>query len=798
MKRYAMALAAMVLLGGAAPSGLGLSTDQIDDFLLTGIHSTYEPQPLVGWDAEVRKALTAKNRDAAVAAMAPRYGLSAAQMTELVRLWVRSDNVAFEFVKADAGPSAKPDLRRRLLALVTEVRTDLVVQAAAVALDRIDECQAGDFDALIAGATDRRRDAWLIANSAPCGGHFLRAARVGDTPFLPPLIRAADYGVLAPVDALALYAWLVSPEALARVAESDRDALKARVILLYAGKLFDTGQDDEAVALVDSQSAPVKALLRTGRIDAGTATIDGVPVTFAKEEGARTVMLRLAAAYALRGRRDDAVALFGQAGDRAGAERAFRCRWDYSAEGKSDTTCRDHDDRDWLGQMMLAQFLDHPDADPYPLAEAGFSSQNSGGNSIPELACRLFDRAQFPEICADEQRSIAYAAELDDDRYDAKKKEALAADLASLGLPGFAERRAAYDASLRATVERIGLDADKSSARQRTSLDPDPSPFLAQPLPDAVRTAARRASTWPKDATALPGDFMPVRFERSGMRAVAISLSQNFDPVGEVSGGGYWVHLSDDGGRRWHAPLYPGLADRFPYPVPAEARMPLLGEDGAINLEVEVALLDTASITYPPVALATRRREADLYLGLPVAELTRDSDGDGFTDIAARHLLLDRTGDAAPMLIGTRKTEGCAPMGKMQGAQVALLEKLFDVHAVPIVEPLDMTSADIGERMTKWGSATTGPARPIFLMGDPADFASLRSDQPIIVYSPAHKAALAGKSPDFHPVTMPKIVFNRAGDRGYVQWSAGWTGGTLRLRFEKNRWRIETIGSWIT
>ncbi|UKK82898.1 hypothetical protein L7H23_09970 [Sphingopyxis sp. BSN-002] len=799
MKRYAMALVAAVLLGGAAsPSGLGLSTAQVDDFLTGGTYSSYKPQPLTRWDEEVRAALRAKKRDAAVAALASRYGLSEAQMTELVSLWVRSDSAAFDFVAAKPDPSAKAAIRQRMLALVGETgRSELVIEAAAVALDRIGECQAADFDALIAGATDRRRDAWLIANSAPCGGHFLRAARMGDTPFLPPLIRAADYGVLAPVDALALYAGLVSPEALARVADGDRDALHARLALRYAQELFNTGQADAAIALIDSRPAPVRALLRTGQIGAGTATVDGVPMTLDKEDNARATMLHLVSAYALAGRREDAAALFAEVGDRAAAERAFRCRWNSAAEGKASTTCREQEDRDWLGQMMLVQLLDHPGDDPYPLAETGFSGHVADGQSIPELACRIFDPAAFPDICPDAERSIVYATELDGEHYDAEEKKALSADLAALGLPVFVERRAAYDTALRAVVARLKPDDDIVRA-ERASVDPDPLPFAARPLPDAIRSAARRAPAWPKDAAALPPDFRPVRFEREGMRAAAISLSQNYDPVGEVSGGGYWLHLSDDGGRHWKAPLYTGLADRFPYVVPAEARMPLLAEDGAINLEVEVALLDTASITYPPVALATRRKESDLYLRLPIADLARDSDGDGFTDIAAQHLLLDRTGVGAPMLIGATKAETCGPMSNAQGARIALLAKLFDVHAAPIVEPLDMSGADIGQRMEKWGTATMGAARPIFLLGDPADFACLQSDQPIIVYSREHQSALAGKSPDFHPVTMPQIVFNRARDRGYVEWSAGWTGGTFRLRFEKNRWQIETIGSWIT
>jgi len=797
MKRYVMALMGSVMLGGAAPySDPDLSSAQIDDFLMSSTYSAYEPQPLTQWDIDVRAALAAKNRNAAVAALAPRYEVSAAQVAELVRLWVMSDNIGFDFRPMTQKASAKSEIRRRMLALVAEARTPLVVEAAAVTLDRLDECRTEDFDALMGGAADRRRDAWLIANSAPCGGHFLRAARVDDGQFfLPPLIRAADHGVLAPADALALYGWLVSPDTLARVADSDRDALAARLVLRYADKLFETGQVEAAVALIDSQPAAVGALLRTGKIGAATATVDGVPVTFDAEGQSRTVMLHLASAYALGDRRADAAALLGRIGDREAAERAFRCRLDSSAESEAGIACRDDADRDWLAQMMLVQFLDHSADDPYPLAEAGFSGHGADGNSIPELACRLFDPAEFPNICAEARRAIVYAAEIGDENHE---KEVLGAELAALSLPGFAARRATYEEALRAIVARNRAPDTDASAPHQISVDPDPVPFAAQPLPAVLRSAARRPSVWPKDAALLPDDFRPVRFERAGTRAVAISLSQNFDPVGEVSGGGYWVHLSDDGGRHWQTPLYTSLADRFPYVVPVEARMPLLTDDGAINLEVEVALLDTASITYPPVALATRRKQADLYLHIPIADLMRDSDGDGFSDLAARHLLLDAGGDAAPMLIGAQKADACGPTSRAQGAQIELLSRLFEIRATPIIEPIDMTQSNLGARMAQWGAATSGPARPIFLLGDPADFACLQSDRPIIVYSEQHLAALARKSPDFHPVTLPKIVFNRSRDRGYVEWSAGWTGGTFRLRFVENRWRIETIGGWIT
>jgi len=54
----------------------------------------------------------------------------------------------------------------------------------------------------------------------------------------------------------------------------------------------------------------------------------------------------------------------------------------------------------------------------------------------------------------------------------------------------------------------------------------------------------------------LPDGFELVRAERAGHRAVAVSVSHTYDPTGEVSQGGYWMHVSQDGGRHWDRPLY--------------------------------------------------------------------------------------------------------------------------------------------------------------------------------------------------------------------------------------------------
>ena len=77
----------------------------------------------------------------------------------------------------------------------------------------------------------------------------------------------------------------------------------------------------------------------------------------------------------------------------------------------------------------------------------------------------------------------------------------------------------------------------------------------------------------------FPEDFAPVRAERQGDEAVAIGVSQDYDSVGEISRGAYWVIRSHDGGKTWGRPLYTGLRIQAPYVVRPASNLPLLAGD---------------------------------------------------------------------------------------------------------------------------------------------------------------------------------------------------------------------------
>ncbi|HZF12988.1 MAG TPA: hypothetical protein VFE33_29715, partial [Thermoanaerobaculia bacterium] len=173
------------------------------------------------------------------------------------------------------------------------------------------------------------------------------------------------------------------------------------------------------------------------------------------------------------------------------------------------------------------------------------------------------------------------------------------------------------------------------------------APFAEHPLPAGLSpvepTAAQKAAGQALLATArrLPGEPELVRAERQGLRAAALVLSPDYDPGTEISSGGYWVLLSEDGGRTWSAPLYTGLRIHTPYVVRAASALPLFAGDH-LQVEVEVRELDPASISFPPVReIRVKRQARGLYLDLRLADLTRDTDGDGLTDLAEERLLTD-------------------------------------------------------------------------------------------------------------------------------------------------------------
>jgi hypothetical protein len=302
----------------------------------------------------------------------------------------------------------------------------------------------------------------------------------------------------------------------------------------------------------------------------------------------------------------------------------------------------------------------------------------------------------------------------------------------------------------------------------------------------------------------FPKGFEPVRAEVKGNEAVALGLSQDYDPVGEISRGAYWVLRSHDGGKTWGAPLYTGLRIQQPYVVRPISNAPMLAED-QLQVEVRIEELDETSITFPPIGLRAKREKGGLLLEIPFSELERDSDGDGLTDLAEERLVLDPSN---PDTDGDGVGDGWdqlpqVPWSSDADAQAealaAVLGYLFGGKSPAIIHEIAGSNSKLDDLMSHAKKAALTDERTSFIVARRMSFQALLPSQRTIVLTEEELDQARRKFGALYPIEMSLFVLDRAQRTGYVIWSASWRGGVLSLeRVRDGGWQIVPRSEWIT
>jgi hypothetical protein len=369
--------------------------------------------------------------------------------------------------------------------------------------------------------------------------------------------------------------------------------------------------------------------------------------------------------------------------------------------------------------------------------------------------------------------------------------------------------RAQCDAAVAADDARIALLAPRqaSAARSLASLlaEPRMAPFRELPLPPAAVDPSVTVIDCSENARVaatshLPSYINPIRLERRGDEIAGIGISSAVDPVGEVGLGGYWVVHSRDGGNTWRE-YYTGLRPNMPYVIAPASRLPLLAGD-RLQIEVSIEELDTASITFPPVDLRLLRKQSGLFLDFPIAELTRDSDEDGVTDLLEEHLVMNPR-DADSDGDGIADDHDAVPQVAFGGAPsdetavIAAALAPFQLGGGRIVTgiaegPAAAESAcDI--RTSLIGSSV------LFVVADPAVFAPLAIDRRTIVLSQDELDAYSKKFGPTYAAHIDHLIISRDGKRAILELNQSWAGETYLLRKTEDGWTIDrALTSWIT
>lgn len=755
-------------------------------------YNTGDNPRLYRFEKHAKAVLIDGDLENAATELAQSYGVDPALMSGFLRAFLV---IKLHYYALDQEP-AYAEYRRALLeALRALGHADFAVVATVDALSSVDDCAASDWDAVMEGAANQLETAWLIVDTDECSDNFVRFLEIAPAHAMPMMIEMAHYGTIEPAGSLPIYEWLTSDAAFARIAPHNRQWLINSLYRRHLHKLLLVGMNEQALGLVDGLSNERRASVLAPDRRSFVAEVDGLPVYIEGNKRTTDLQTDLAAVYLLASREREARALFSNLPKLEETRAWFACQVENRKE--PEEFCKYDYDRP-TELLLLDHRFNTPDGDPYQLAEALFSTSRSGSPSgaVAEIRCEIFPADRFDDICSDGRSSVAHRLTAHQREYNKPDHDAAMTAIAKLGLVDWQAIDTEYKMRVASRIEDAG-GAPETKRYERGSIDPVRSQFSEITLPADIKPIEAKENDWPSRWTRLPASYYPVRWEKHETQITTVSVSPIYDPSGEVSMGGYWVHLSNDEGVSWQEPLYTGLSEFFPYSVRPTSALRLRDGD-RITLEVSIKQIDTASITYPPIGLRPKREQDGLYLDIPLDALRKDSDGDGMTDIAEAHLLLDREGRDGPAILGRIDESSCSgPPTRRKLAQIAILRELFKVESRPIIEPLVRMNDDplsFGE----WRTTENSIAAPLFLKGDPQDFACMSADRLVIIYSEEHIKALQRRTPDFRTIELPQIVWNAKGDRGYVKWSAGWTGGTLRLIWNGADWDVTQTSSWIT
>jgi hypothetical protein len=734
------------------------------------------------------------------------YGVPPALAHELVALSLR--HAAIDFDPAQARETRRIEQRR--LALVDRypgvwLAFEEAGRDAAAALD----CDGARIDALMVKWPDpdaaRRRlasVAWCPQLLSPLTGTAGANAE--------PFVTFARYGQFD--GPLGLAAWRVAS------AKVDADpsvplALRGEVHALRLRSELDEGRLSAAIAALPAEGSPLFAAV-LAHLSGG----ERLDLAAAAAAIGRTAVARrwreLAAVPAPEGtvRFDDSDFAIGRAGDDSAATRASRAG-ELRRRGEEMAAQR---------LELLAWWLGERKGDPFALliGPEQFGTSPFAGDAWRAIHAAVAVREAYPMLALpDRAPDVEYLAR--------QRREAIAACHRCA-----AELLAAIEAAgkeLETNDPALPVLADAASpddrpadllARIDRAIDGPPLPWVEQGLPPALRTQRKVAKDDEDCLRCLVGDVVDaaapawrtrvprgelVRWGRDGDRIVAITASQTLDPVGELSSGGYWVSVSEDGGETFAPPLYTGLRVYSPYVVRPDSKIPLLDGD-TLQLEVAVRELDAEKVMLPPVHLPLKRSADDLFLRIALADLRRDGDDDGLTDAIEGAMLLDPASadtdgdgirDGADMLpnvpwrdgAGNERVAALAPVFEAIGAEFGAV---ITTHAhAPGADPAQAGS--IGA-----GSAARNEFGVVFLQAPTDVLAAMSSRSPVIVLGADQVARLRKARGAFYPIAIGGFAINRAGDEGAVWWSAGWTGGSFRLHKRDGRWQAETQGAWIT
>lgn len=319
---------------------------------------------------------------------------------------------------------------------------------------------------------------------------------------------------------------------------------------------------------------------------------------------------------------------------------------------------------------------------------------------------------------------------------------------------------------------------------------------LAQPLfdPYKIAPATESAPARKKAGSRAHCAEGVLRCTDVGAVRWELFVSQDYDPTGEVPAAGYWLRRTalPDGSS---TAFYLGLKEHRPFEL-VDSDRPIVVDD-ELRLLVRRAPIDTNKITFPPLGLSIASDHTPLELSAKLADIERDSDGDGLTDLAEQQLLLDphaadSDGDGIP--------DGADPLPNVAAvAHPTPRQQAFAAALAYITrEPDRAISLGVPASGTFVQRRSTDQ-RTLFIVADPDDVAAAVSERRIIVLPASLDRKLLTKHPAFGVFYPMQLSLHMLDERhAELVYDAGWQGGTVALELRDGVWLVGSLSAWIT
>ncbi|MBI2374544.1 MAG: hypothetical protein HYV07_11165 [Deltaproteobacteria bacterium] len=338
-------------------------------------------------------------------------------------------------------------------------------------------------------------------------------------------------------------------------------------------------------------------------------------------------------------------------------------------------------------------------------------------------------------------------------------------------------------------------------------------PWTEHALPDQEPSSRLSMTSTPTEA--LLASHEAVARWTDGHHTVIVSRSRDLDPRGEVSHGGYWVWLFE-AGTDTIGPCYLGFADQYPYVVSSAQPLPLL-DGNVVQIAVESRPVDPRSITLPPIGLRAKEVRAGLFLRLPLEAITRDTDHDGLTDLYEEKIgtdpnQADTDGDGQPdrldsMPLSARVTSAISA-NRGEELLMTVLEALKVTAWAPTVHRASpcpgrdsrcLSATRLAESFGNRSATHLGSDRQVvFLQGDELTFRGMDPLVRTLVFSKQAAELYDAKFGATFMVKVTAMVFDESNDRAFVEYTAGWYGGSFLATHDARGWTLQSITSWVT